>query len=281
MTKAEHAYEEREAKKRRGYSGEAKAPIESRVHSVAHWKKLLLGKENKHFPLSEAVWKREFGADLPEPNGYEGRSFDDDDEVLENRSGGVEERGGDETVELQQEIKGEGKEYALDAGVEAHTSGSVEVKQPTDEEDMAAMALFYTDEMRVTHHPNRARYKPAKYKKPPQGIYYFEGKPYFHSPHLETRKKTHSTPKDDEVRMEYDWDSRDLHHKQAPESFARGSFPEPKWKTDKYERELVGKLNGYSAPFKHFWDAEMKQEVESSKSSGAPAIGLGLVGLKG
>lgn len=52
----------------------------------------------------------------------------------------------------------------------------------------------------------------------------------------------------------YNWHSEDPHHVEAPESSVRTPMPEPKWKTTKYEAELVGKFDNYSAPFKRFWE---------------------------
>ena len=63
----------------------------------------------------------------------------------------------------------------------------------------------------------------------------------------------HHHPTSKEVRP-YNWHSKDPHHAEAPESSVRTPMPEPTWKTRKYEAELVGKFDNYSAPFKRFWE---------------------------
>lgn len=57
------------------------------------------------------------------------------------------------------------------------------------------------------------------------------------------------------------------HTQQAPESNVRTYIPEAKWKTEKYEKELAGKFDNYSAPFRHFWK-EPEVIIEESNVRG-------------
>jgi hypothetical protein len=89
-----------------------------------------------------------------------------------------------------------------------------------EEKDKAAVAAFYENEMSVTHHPDRRVYKPAKLAPPARGAYHFGGKSYHHTPELE-KKNTEGKSEEEKRRDEYQWDSRDPHHGQAPESSCR------------------------------------------------------------